>query len=235
MLLMSNSWTRLLRASALFAFTGLLGACVVRASAGPGTGTAQNNPPPPATTTATTVATAPPADTSHEIDYAGKRVKVVKGNFAFGSGQVDTLLGIVFFVPENTNKLPDLGTLDPVAAFYTRELNISPRRFDAGFPGVHDRTEWFAVRYSGKFTARANGEYDFRVVSDDGAKVWIDGALVIDNDGTHPPSEKRGRTRLNGGEHSIRVDYFQGPRWDIALQLFVTPPSQPERLFGGVI
>jgi hypothetical protein len=35
---------------------------------------------------------------------------------------------------------------------------------------------------------------------------------------------------LSPGTYPIRVDYFQGPKMQIALQLFVTPPGEEERI-----
>jgi hypothetical protein len=40
---------------------------------------------------------------------------------------------------------------------------------------------------------------------------------------------------LEAGEHSLFVNYYQGPRETIALQLFVTPPTGQERLLGPVL
>ena len=119
---------------------------------------------------------------------------------------------------------------------YTEKLAVAPRKFDQGFPGVpNNRTEWFGVRYDGKFKTAAAGSYKFRVNSDDGAKLWVDGTFVVDNDGTHPPQSKDATITLTAGDHTIRVDYFQGPKWDIALELFVTPPGKAEQLWGPAI
>ncbi len=44
-----------------------------------------------------------------------------------------------------------------------------------GFPGLTDRFEWFAMDYSGKFWIDRTGLYRFRLVSDDGAMLYVDG------------------------------------------------------------
>jgi hypothetical protein len=168
------------------------------------------------------------------VAVGGHDVPIVEGGNAFGSGEqvAGALQGVVYFLAPGTLRLPDLARLQPIAVLYTRALDVSPRHFDAGFPGVHDRFEWFAVRYDGSFTTAAGGDYMFRVLSDDGAKVYVDDHLVIDNDGAHPPQAKSGRVRLAPGSHALRVDYFQGPRFDIALQLYVTPPGGAEQLWA---
>src|SRR3954464_2981521 len=40
--------------------------------------------------------------------------------------------------------------------------------------------------------APADGSYSFRITSDDGSKLSIDGALVIDHDGLHGDTSKEG-------------------------------------------
>jgi hypothetical protein len=36
---------------------------------------------------------------------------------------------------------------------------------------------------------------------------------------------------LDPGVHTLRLDYFQGPMQELALQLFVSPPGGTERPF----
>jgi hypothetical protein len=117
-------------------------------------------------------------------------------------------------------------------AIYTSSLNISPQDFRRGFPGVTRRIEWFAIDYTGKFWIEKPGEYEFSLTSDDGSKLYIDGELVIDNDGQHPPEEKTGSVKLTGGIHRMRISYFQGPRFQVALILKVKPPRGEERVFS---
>ena len=66
------------------------------------------------------------------------------------------------------------------------------------------------------------------------SKLYIDGGLVIENDGTHPPQEQRGECELKEGMHRIRVSYFQGPRMDVALVFRVALPGERFRLFRTV-
>jgi PA14 domain len=140
--------------------------------------------------------------------------------------------GQVFPLAVDAPALPtNYDTLTAVSVVYACEWNIAPRSWDQGFPGVADRFEWFAIRYAGAFHTGAAGDYDFRVSSDDGAKVTIDGKLVVDNDGQHAPKEARGKVQLATGDHHMVLEYFQGPRFHINLQLWVTPPGKPEELF----
>ncbi len=140
--------------------------------------------------------------------------------------------GQVFPLANDAPKLPtDYSSLTPVSVVYACEWDIAPRAWDQGFPGIADRFEWFAIRYSGAFRIATAGEYAFRVSSDDGTKLIIDGKQVIDNDGQHPPKEASGKVQLTAGDHQMVLEYFQGPRFHINLQLWVTPPGKPEELF----
>jgi outer membrane protein OmpA-like peptidoglycan-associated protein len=71
----------------------------------------------------------------------------------------------------------------------------------------------------------AAGTYRFRLTSDDGSRLLIDGRQVIDNDGVHGEVQVEESVELAEGVHSIEVQYFQGPRFDVALVLEMAPPG----------
>jgi hypothetical protein len=150
-------------------------------------------------------------------------------DFGSATASPDAWRGTVYFIPEKVQKFPDVSTLQPAATLYTNELNITPRRFETGFPGVNDKSEWFAIRYEAPLEVATEADYEFRLVSDDGALFHIDGTLIIDNDGLHTATEKKQLVHLVKGTHSMRIDYFQGARGDVALQLFVKAPNAAER------
>src|SRR5580704_15930666 len=136
------------------------------------------------------------------------------------------LRGLVYYIHHNRTQLPDFEKLKPAGpAIYTSSLNLPPQDFHQGFPGVTKRTEWFAIDYTGRFWIIDPGRYTFALLSDDGAKLYIDNEVVIDNDGQHPPQEKTGAIDLAGGVHGIRVSYFQGPKFQIALVLRIAGPG----------
>ncbi|MEO8593157.1 MAG: PA14 domain-containing protein [Candidatus Solibacter sp.] len=152
----------------------------------------------------------------------------------FGVTVVDGfgLRGDIYLLPDGTDALPDFSKLRPVGSIYTRQLNIQPREFQAGFPGVTNVFEWFAIDYNGYFYVRDPGKYRFIVASDDGAKLYIDDKRVIDNDGIHSLRTEEGTVNLKGGIHTMRLSYFQGPRTHLALVLGVARPGEEWRLFS---
>ena len=140
--------------------------------------------------------------------------------------------GQVFPLAPDTAQLPtNYASLAPQSVLYACEWDIPPRSWDQGFPGIEGRFEWFAIRYAGAFRISAAGDYTFRLSSDDGSKLTIDGKVVIDNDTLHPPKDARGTVTLAAGDHQMVLEYFQGPRYQINLQLWVTPPGKSEELF----
>src|ERR1700712_695533 len=57
--------------------------------------------------------------------------------------------------------------------------------------------------------AATAGSYAFRITSDDGSKLSIDGAVVIDHDGLHGDTSKEGTVTLTAGSHALRIDYIE--------------------------
>lgn len=142
------------------------------------------------------------------------------------------LQGQIYYIRRNSPHLPKFEKLKPVGTIYTPSLNIPPQDFTQGFPGVTDRFEWFAIDYTGRFWIEHPGTYRFLLTSDDGAKLYIDGKQIVDNDGVHPPASESGSVKLDGGIHRIRISYFQGPRLQVALILQVAPPGEEFRIFS---
>jgi outer membrane protein OmpA-like peptidoglycan-associated protein len=148
------------------------------------------------------------------------------GGFGTAGTVPFALQGRVYFIPEGTEQLPDFARLRPQGTISTTVLDIQPQSFTQGFPGVTDRFEWFAIDYNGRIMLPQAGTYTFRLTSDDGSRLFIDGELVVDNDGIHGPGAIDGEATLAAGIHEVRVQYFQGPREEVALVLEWGPDSE---------
>ena len=48
-----------------------------------------------------------------------------------------------------------------------------------------DRTEYFALRFTGYISVPSDGTYTFYLGSDDGSHLYINDNLIVDNDGAH--------------------------------------------------
>lgn len=144
------------------------------------------------------------------------------------------LVGKIYLLPDSTSMLPDFDTLTALKnKIYTKTLNIPDRDWSEGFPGLRDRFEYFGIQYRGNIQVLKESSYNFRLVSDDGSKLYIDDSLVVDNDGIHGDNAQSGIIFLKKGMHSMKLDYFQGPRFEIALQLYCTMGNGEEQNFPG--
>ena len=162
------------------------------------------------------------------------------------------LIGQVYVPGIVIERMPDFGALTPIYTFIAANLDVPVREYTQGFPTPEMQTviENFAVRFRGVLAVDTPGEYTFWLLSDDGSKLYIDDTLVIDNDGIHGITRnkgrkdlsentqvswsigghfmdigKRGSIELTVGTHPFEIQYFQGPRYEIALQWFYQPPD----------
>ncbi|MFF5076178.1 family 16 glycoside hydrolase [Actinoplanes sp. NPDC000266] len=72
--------------------------------------------------------------------------------------------------------------------------------------GLEDR---FQSEVIGNVNVTTAGTHGFRLTSDDGSRLLIDGATVINNDGAHGPVAVEGSVNLTTGYHGLHVDFFE--------------------------
>lgn len=97
--------------------------------------------------------------------------------------------------------LPDFTTLTPVREGTVTTVNEAE---------AQPRADYFALVLEGFVDLPATDTYTFYTRSDDGSKLYIDGQLVVDNDGDHGAFWQYGKTILEKGKHEIRIEYFEG-------------------------
>ena len=138
------------------------------------------------------------------------------------------LIGQVYVPGGQIHRMPDFDLLTPIYTFVTANLDVSKRDYTEGFPTpeMQSVVEDFAIRFRGELAIDTPGLYHFGLYSDDGAKLYIDGRLVVDNDGVHTKG-KGGSITLSKGIYPVEIQYFQGPRYSIALQWYYAPPKEP--------
>jgi hypothetical protein len=140
------------------------------------------------------------------------------------------LRGTVFTLPVETRRIPDFASLPPAGSICLDRLEVGERRGAPGFPGIRNRHEWFGVDLEGTFRVAQAGVYRFRLTSDDGSMLLVDGSLVVNNDGYHVTRVLEGAVQLSAGTHAITVPYWQGPG-PMALVLEVAGPGEAYRIF----
>ena len=67
----------------------------------------------------------------------------------------------------------------------------------------------FSVEWTGFLVVRRDGIYSYVVTSDDGAWLWLDDQLLIDNGGSHGVQSVRADIRLTRGIHRFKARYNQ--------------------------
>ena len=139
------------------------------------------------------------------------------------------LIGQVYVPGGPIHQMPNFDLLIPVYTFITPNLDVPQRRYTEGFPTPETQSviENFAIRFRGELAIDTPGRYTFGLYADDGAKLYVDGVLVVDNDGVHPARGKQGYITLTAGIYPVEIHYFQGPREFIALQWYYQPPKEP--------
>jgi len=95
--------------------------------------------------------------------------------------------------------LPDFDALTPKHTGLAFGFDISQR----------DRDDNFGFRFRAYIDIPREGAYTFYTTSDDGSKLYINGALVVNNDGLHGSQERGGSVSLTPGRHLIEVTYFE--------------------------
>jgi hypothetical protein len=97
-----------------------------------------------------------------------------------------------------TGKKPDVERVD-------KQINFASTL--EAFPGTK-LVDNFYVVWTGKIRIPADGAYTFFLESDDGSRLFIDGAQVVDNGGLHEMQESLGKVELKAGDHVIKVEFF---------------------------
>lgn len=96
----------------------------------------------------------------------------------------------------------------------------------------------FALKFTGNLHVPKSGKYQFFIASDDGSRMYLDGQLLINNDGLHGMKEKNATVELAAGTHPLVVTYFDNGGGDgLRVQWsgpgFKKQPIATESLFVG--
>lgn len=108
-------------------------------------------------------------------------------------------LSVEYFADSKLNKLV-VRDIEPQINFF-----LYRKRPRAKVPA-----DEFSARWTGGLYSPVSGIYDFYMTVDDGARVWIDDELLLDEWGLNAPTEFQFRAKMKAGQmHTIRVEYAQ--------------------------
>lgn len=182
------------------------------------------------------------------------------GNYAgagYDHGLVATLRYLTDDQPRYGNAVDYVTYGRPVnATMFFGNLDIPTRPFDRGFVtngGVtllnaegNTLYEYFSLEFESKLQLTADdvaGDYQLALLADDGALIEVDRGsgweVVVNDDGVHPTKMacSTAPVRLLQSEGlPLRVRYYQGPRFHIALTMLWRPwdASDPARPINDV-
>jgi hypothetical protein len=167
----------------------------------------------------------------------------------FGS-EVNGLQGRLYaMAPQNDgvyNHVADYITygIDTGMDVFLNSVNVPTRDFTEGFPAANGQLltfngsvllEWFGLFLESEIQLSSTdpqGPYQLALLADDGAILYIKSpgndsfTPFINDDGTHPTTMACATTPLVINQYDtipIQLEYYQGPRYQIALQLLWRP------------
>src|SRR5690606_778642 len=74
--------------------------------------------------------------------------------------------GKVYQLSPGIKRLPNFATLTPVGEVEAPRLDVPPRAWTSGFPGVDGLIEWFAIVFEAELKVPSQGRYQFKTHSD---------------------------------------------------------------------
>ena len=124
---------------------------------------------------------------------------------------------------KSVNNIPQDGLADGRAL--VGDLDVGALALDKGGNDDH-----YGVRYVGVINVDTTGTYTFESGSDDGSQLWIDGILVVNNDGLHSMEYQSGSIELAPGIHQFELTFFENTG-DNQLELTVQGPDMGGAVF----
>ncbi len=124
-------------------------------------------------------------------------------------------------------KMPDFSKLTPKFSGITYSISLNK--------DVKTPERYFGLRFRTKIKIDKPGVYRFYTSSNDGSKLYVDGKLIVDNDGLHGPVQKSGEIELTKGMHDLQVDYFQGGGSKVLMVYYSSKGLEYRPIPGSVL
>lgn len=109
----------------------------------------------------------------------------------------------------------------------TRTDNQVNFNWAGGSPDASLPVDDFSARWAGNFTFES-GNYEFSATADDGVRVYVDNALIIDQWRDQSATNYKATRSMTAGSHEIRMEYYERTGSAVAqlswAKTGVTPP-----------
>lgn len=96
-------------------------------------------------------------------------------------------------------KVADMEKATPLKTGELKNFDISPAQVE----------DWMGFEFETLIKIEESGVYRFYTFSDDGSVLYIDGQVVVDNDGSHSEQRREGKVHLEAGFHKLKLLYFE--------------------------
>ncbi len=143
------------------------------------------------------------------------KLNIDKAKLQQESPYTQGLQASIFKLTKEPLAMPDFAALRKSSSVLSTPLDssIDFRDFSQSFVqrqfGFSTR---FAMTVTGFLDIPFEDVWHIFIESDDGSKVFVDGSLLVDNDGLHGMAEKKGSKLLTKGKHPLVVEFSQ---WDL--------------------
>lgn len=106
--------------------------------------------------------------------------------------------------------------------------------FDWGLGAiVDDYYDNVSIIWDGKIKTPRNGDYQFTTRSDDGARLWIDDRLIIDDWRKHAVEDQSASIYLEKGYHDIKIEYFDEGGYAVMKLLWIIPGTRRSKVISS--
>lgn len=120
--------------------------------------------------------------------------------------------------------------VDLSSAVLVREEPVIDHDWQGGSPHGDVPADLFSARWTLDILPPESGLYRFRTFSDDGVRLWVDGALIIDDWTVHGREARTGTIALEAGRMvELKLEYFENVG-DANIRLEWAPPRHPLQL-----
>ncbi|SIQ29700.1 alkaline phosphatase family protein [Maribacter ulvicola] len=167
-----------------------------------------------------------------------KENTVVK-SAVFVDGKLSSAVSEAYFrIKPNTHQAPisyevfHLDNLSFIPSIGNRKPDATGAVFEFSSEEVRQHIQSNTLfRFKSILEISTDDNYNFATRSDDGSQLFIDGDLVVDNDGDHGVRTKNGSIALEKGNHTVEVLWFNGGG-DGWLDVYVKSDEIPNQILS---
>jgi len=142
-------------------------------------------------------------------DFTGSNFDSTNPHVFANESEQNGILARYYDFGSGLSIIPDVSLRAPDFINHPTQIAFTPVGGGVTWPGIPYH-EQYAALYTGYIDIPADDSYTFRMSSDDGSIMYLNGEKIMSNDGTHPMTEvSSGGITLEAGFHSFQIDYFE--------------------------